>query len=60
VPARLAAAPPDTIVVVAAREVPRLAPESLIGAVPFERAGRYRVYLAGDLRAKFRGGVPRR
>jgi len=59
VPARLAAAPADAMVVVAARDVSRLAPESLIRAVPFEQAGRYRVYTAGDLRTHLRGGSDR-
>ena len=55
-PARLAAAPADILVAVATRDADRLVRGVLGGAVPYETAGRYRLYRVGDLRQHLLGG----
>jgi len=54
--ARLAAAPADILVAVATRDADRLVRGVLGGAVPYETAGRYRLYRVGDLRQHLLGG----
>jgi hypothetical protein len=54
---RLNAAPPDVLVAVAETDVPRLARRTQLDDVPFDRAGRYRVYRVGDLRAHLLPGA---
>jgi len=48
----LSVAPDDLVVVLAEHEVPRFARGIDLTGVPFERAGRHRLYTAGALRAR--------
>lgn len=58
---RLKAAAPDVVVVIADRDAPRIERRVRLDGVPFERAGRHRLYRADRLRDRMRavlGGDP--